>query len=288
MSLQLRIATLFLVLLHPRNSPSVIALELNIFLLTFMGLFGFFSPPSQHMWLFSVVNLPEVLRRPGLTRLWIKGAYSKKFFMSRTWVTCSTDVCEITCTKGNIGMVSHTSLWASVWSTFSSFLFLQAFLWGHASSTDPNRSFTIYKISGTHLRCQEMKSVITTWKYRKRHKTFTGSKKSQGYSGIASYMRVTAPSSFVSDSHIQLFCFLEQLLTSFDVCHVTIPFYISFLFSYILTFVSWPHTVHVYCTVKQSSQTLKKISFSFNSACGNGRFICTAHCLNSHWIKFTK
>lgn len=94
-------------LLHPRNSPSGIALELNLFLLTFMGLFGVFSPPSQHIWLFSVVNLPEVLRSPGLTRLWFKGAYSKSFFMSITWVTCSTDVCEITCTKGNIEMVSH-------------------------------------------------------------------------------------------------------------------------------------------------------------------------------------
>lgn len=56
--------------------------------------------------------------------------------------------------------------------------------------------------------------------------------------GIASYLEVTASSSFVGDSPSRLFCFLEQLLTSFDVYHVTILFYISFLFSYILIFVS--------------------------------------------------
>lgn len=115
------------------------------------------------------------------------------------------------------------------------------------------------------MRCkqQEMKSVIATWKYRKRNKTFTCNKKSQASSKIAFYMKVTASSSFVGDSHIQLFCFLEQLLTSFDVRHVIILSYISFLFAYILTFVFWPHTVHVYCTVKQSSQTLKRNSLFF-------------------------
>lgn len=76
MSLPLRITTLFLVLLHPRNSPCVIALELKIFLLTFMqqhkymgGFVCLFSPPSPHIQLFSVVNLPEDLRRPGCRRL---------------------------------------------------------------------------------------------------------------------------------------------------------------------------------------------------------------------------
>lgn len=142
----------------------------------------------------------------------------------------------------------------------------------------------MYKISGTHFRCkqQEMTSVIATWKYRKRNETFTCNKKSQGSLGIASYVKVTASSSFVGDSHTQLFCFLEQLLASFDVCHVTI----LFIFLWLL----FPGHILYMCTVlwNKALDPWKEISFSFSSASGNGRFICTEHCLNSHWVKFTK
>lgn len=284
MSLPLRITTLFLVLLHPRNSPCVIALELKIFLLTFMqqhkymgGFVCLFSPPSPHIQLFSVVNLPEDLRRPGCRRLWITGAYSKIFFMNITWVTCSTDVKLQRATLGWFHKLAIT-VGLCMKHLFFQLPFLAALPVRAFFQHWSKQIFHTFRISGTYLRCkqQEMKSVTATWKYRKRHKTFTCKKRSQGSLAIASYMKVTASSSFVDDSPVQLFCFLEQQLTSFDVCHLRDHFYISFLFSYVLTFVSWPHTVHMYCTVKQSSQTLKS-NFCFFQFCVWEWKICM-HC----------
>lgn len=190
MSPQLSITTLFLVPLHPGNSPSVIALELNMFLLTFISninrwaclFFCLFSPPSQHIQLFSAVNLPKLLKR--LMRIWIKSAHSRSFFRNTPWVSCSGDVCEITCKKGNIGMVSHTDSHCGLcMKHLLCWLSLLAGLSVRASFQHQSKwLFCIYRISGTHWRCKqwEMKSVTAPWKYRKRQKTFTCSRKSLG------------------------------------------------------------------------------------------------------------
>lgn len=67
-------------------------------------------------------------------------------------------------------------------------------------------------------------------------------------------MEVPASSSLLGDSHIQLFFFLVELLTSFSVFHVTILFYILFLVSYFdFCFLVTYCTCVVYCETKLSN-----------------------------------
>lgn len=83
-----------------------------------------------------------------------------------------------------------------------------------------------------------------------RYKIFTRGKKSQGPLETESCVKVTASSFSLGDGHMQLLCFSEQLLKSFDACHRTICSYF-FDFSVLATYRTF---------MKQSSQSLKRNS----------------------------